>query len=117
MRILLDSCVWGGAKSFLADMDFDVTWVGDMERDPGDLEILETAFRENRILVTLDKDFGELAIIRKIPHHGIIRLVGFRAREQAPICAEAVKKYYELLMNGGIVTMQPGRARIKLADK
>jgi predicted nuclease of predicted toxin-antitoxin system len=28
-----------------------------------------------RVVVTLDKDFGELAIVRRISHRGIIRLV------------------------------------------
>lgn len=40
----------------------DVVWVGDWDRDPGDREILFQARSEGRILVTLDKDFGELAI-------------------------------------------------------
>jgi predicted nuclease of predicted toxin-antitoxin system len=31
---------------------------------------------ESRVLVTLDKDFGELAIMKGAPHAGIIRLVG-----------------------------------------
>ena len=37
-------------------------WFGDWSRDPGDEEILAIADQERRILVTLDKDFGELAV-------------------------------------------------------
>jgi hypothetical protein len=48
--------------------------------------ILARAHQEGRILVTLDKDFGELAVVRKQPHSGIVRLVGFGAREQAMAC-------------------------------
>jgi len=43
-----------------------------VQEDPGDEEILEWAHREGRVLVTLDKDFGELAIIHERSHCGII---------------------------------------------
>jgi len=34
MRVLLDTCVWGGAKNFLSLSEHDVVWAGDWERDP-----------------------------------------------------------------------------------
>jgi len=37
---------------------YDVVWAGEWPEDPGDEEILERAYLEGRILVTLDKDFG-----------------------------------------------------------
>jgi hypothetical protein len=37
---------------------------------------LQRAFEDNRVLITLDKDFGELAIVYGRPHRGMIRLVG-----------------------------------------
>ena len=40
---------------------------GDWEEDPGDEEILAIADSEGRTLVTLDKYFGELAIVRDHP--------------------------------------------------
>ena len=36
----------------------------------GDDEILARAYAEQRILVTIDKDFGELAIVHGRPHCG-----------------------------------------------
>ncbi len=62
MKILLDSCVWGKARGDLESAGHDVVWVGDWPEDPGDEEILAHACSERRILVTLDKDFGELAV-------------------------------------------------------
>ncbi|MBW1691626.1 MAG: DUF5615 family PIN-like protein [Deltaproteobacteria bacterium] len=75
MKILLDACVWGGTRKYLESSGHDVVWAGDWPEDPGDEEILARAHNEGRILVTLDKDFGELAIIHEIAHSGIIRLV------------------------------------------
>ena len=75
MKILLDTCVWGGARKVLKEAGHDVIWTGDWNRDPGDIEILSHANEEGRILITLDKDFGELAIVYGHPHYGILRLV------------------------------------------
>ena len=43
--------------------------------------------------MTLDKDFGELAVVYKRSHAGIIRLVVFRARQQASICMSVLRLY------------------------
>ena len=75
MKVLLDACVWGGVRKSLRDAGHDVTWAGEWSEDPGDEEILARAHRESRVLVTLDKDFGELAIVRDQEHSGIVRLV------------------------------------------
>ncbi len=68
MKLLLDSCVWGGALAELRSAGFDAVWAGEWERDPGDEEILRRALAEARVLVTLDKDFGHLAIALDRPH-------------------------------------------------
>ena len=89
MKILLDTCVWVGARKDLEAFGHDVLWAGEWQEDPGDEEILSRAHKENRILVTLDKDFGEMAVLYGFPHSGIIRLVNLPARKQGehlPIC-------------------------------
>lgn len=93
-----------------------MTWAGDWTEDPGDREILRRAHREGRILVTLDKDFGELAVIRGEAHSGIIRLVGFSARAQATACEEVVALYADELRRGALVTVDPARVRVRPAE-
>src|SRR5256885_13044903 len=90
----------------------DVVWAGHWPQDPGDEEILAQAHRENRVLVTLDKDFGELAIVRGLPHSGIIRLVDISAQQQAKLTELVLVKHGEDLLKGAIVTAEPGRLRI-----
>jgi len=90
-----------------------VVWSGDWAKDPGDEEILATAYREGRILVTLDKDFGELAIVRGFPHCGIVRLVNLSSQEQAAVCLQVLKRYGEELQIGAVVTAEVGRVRIR----
>ena len=82
LAVLLDSCLSPSAADAVREAGHDVNWVGAWLRDPGDPELLDFAIREGRVIVTLDKDFGELAVVRGNAHHGIVRLVGFRADEQ-----------------------------------
>ena len=76
-----------------------------------------TARREDRVLVTLDKDFGELAIVHGRPHAGILRLVNVAARQQAPLCLLVFRVHEEALVSGAIVTAEAGRLRIRLPER
>lgn len=113
MRLLLDTCVWGGGVEILSATGHDVVWAGDWAQDPGDEEILNIAEQEGRILVTLDKDFGELAIVRGTKHRGIVRLVNISATMQAPICLHVIALHGPELGKGAIVTAEPGRLRVR----
>jgi predicted nuclease of predicted toxin-antitoxin system len=108
--------VWGGACEQLKALGHDVIWAGNWSEDPGDEEILAHVHREERILVTLDKDFGELAIVHGTPHSGIVRLVGVMARQQASVCQQVLVLHGRDLPLGGIVTAEPGRLRIRPAQ-
>ncbi|MBM4047582.1 MAG: toxin-antitoxin system, toxin component, PIN family protein [Planctomycetes bacterium] len=113
MKVLLDTCVWGGARHDLRAAGHDVVWAGEWAEDPGDDDILERAHDEARVLVTLDKDYGELAIVHGKPHRGIVRLVNQRAREHGVICIRILARYAQELSNGAIVTVEPGRVRVR----
>jgi len=114
MKILLDSCVWGKARGELESAGHDVVWAGDWPTDPGDEQILALARSEGRILVTLDKDFGELAILHGAAHCGIVRLVGISARQQAGVCHQVLTAHGPELLSGAIITAELGRLRIRL---
>ena len=74
MKILLDTNMSFRVRDDLIAAGYDVIWTGDWDVDPGDEEILATAHFEHRILITQDKDFGELAIVKGQSHSGIVRL-------------------------------------------
>jgi len=111
--ILLDTCVWGGALQLLAGLGHDVIWSGSWAKDPGDASILAAAHSDQRVLVTLDKDFGELAIVKKLPHSGIVRLSGFRAAQMPAAIHHVVSSYHNELAAGAIITVDPERIRIR----
>jgi predicted nuclease of predicted toxin-antitoxin system len=105
----------GVLRAPLKSAGHDVSWAGDWPRDPGDEEILSRAHAERRVLVTLDKDFGELAIVRGVPHSGIVRLAGLRLGFQAEAILRVLEMHGEQLVGGGVVTVEPGRVRVRVA--
>lgn len=117
MKLLLDTCVCGGAKAELQAAGHDVVWTGDLAQDPGDEVILAQAHLEQRVLITLDKDFGELAIRRRLPHCGIVRLVNLSARQQGAVCQQVLERYGDELTRGAIITVEAGRVRVRPPDE
>lgn len=115
MKLLLDTCIWGGTVKTLNECGYDVIWSGDWQVDPGDNEILAYAYQQQRILITLDKDFGELAIVYAKPHYGIVRLVGIAAKQQSTYCLKVLRKYADELESGAIITVTQERVRIRSA--
>ncbi|MFG0334985.1 MAG: DUF5615 family PIN-like protein, partial [Maioricimonas sp. JB049] len=116
MKVLLDTCVWGGVVDELRLSGHDVNWVGKWLDDPGDSDILAYAHAETRVLVTLDKDFGEIAIVHRTPHHGIVRLVNCPARQQGAVCNYVLSRYCKELQAGAIITVDPRRIRVRDAE-
>jgi len=113
VRLILDTCISGGVADELRQAEHDVIWTGDWPQDPGDDEILEFAFRENRILITLDKDFGTLAILHKRPHAGMLRLVNWATKDQPQVCLKVLHQYETELQANSILTVEPGHIRIR----
>ncbi len=67
----------------------------------------------NASSTTLDKDFGELGVLRAAQHCGIMRLVNFRARHQGRACVEILANHGHELREAAIITAEPGRVRIR----
>ena len=113
MNILLDTCISAEACRQVRATGHDVVWAGEWNEDPGDELILAHATREGRVLVTLDKDFGELAVARGARHCGILRLVDFPSSQQGPACLHILGAFGEELKSGALITAEPGRVRIR----
>lgn len=116
MKLLLDTCVWGGAAKALSEAGHDVRWMGEMAPDPGDEAVLRSAYEEGRVLITLDKDFGELVIVYGKPHCGIVRLVNLPGRQQGPYCLAVLERYASELSQGAMLTVTSDRVRIRPAN-
>jgi predicted nuclease of predicted toxin-antitoxin system len=116
MKLLLDTCVWGGAKLTLESAGHDVLWVGDWNKDPGGEQLLKLAHEQDRTIITLDKDFGELAVRQGRPHSGIVRLVHIPAREQGSTAAKILDSHGDTLQTGALVTVDSAKIRIRFSE-
>ena len=67
MRLLADENVPGAAIGALRTRGHDVLWVREEAPGSDDPTVLARAVSEGRVLLTLDKDFGELAFGAGLP--------------------------------------------------
>ena len=94
--------------------EYDVQYVSELMQGAGDDSILQNAEKESRILITLDKDFGELVYYRQQDHAGIIlcRLHGLAIEEKISLIKNTINKYGAELLNSFTV-IQPRNLRIR----
>jgi len=116
MRFLLDSCISGFAAKDLRNAGHEVLWMPEIGKDPGDEEIIKKAFEENRILVTADKDFGELVFLFNKPHSTIIRLVDIPARKQGKTILRLIETHKADIEKKALITVESFRVRVRIPE-
>lgn len=116
MRFLVDSCVSSFAVKALRGNGHDVTWIPETGRDPGDDEVIQRSFSEGRILVTEDKDFGDLVFVYNRPHDSIIRLVAIPAKEQGRVLLDIIETHQAALNGKSLITVDARRIRVRASE-
>jgi predicted nuclease of predicted toxin-antitoxin system len=114
MRFLADENVPGDAVDELKAAGHDIVWVRTVAPGSKDEDILELATREERIILTFDKDFGELAWRAGLPASpGIVlfRLPMPAAAEIGTILAARISERTDWA--GHFTVIEPGRVRMR----
>lgn len=95
MRFLVDECTGSKVGEWLRDENHEVFSVFDEARGMTDDEVLAKAFDENWILITNDKDFGEMVFRERRTHHGVVfmRLDDERAANKIEVLRQLLKGY------------------------
>lgn len=113
MRFLADeSCDFSIVRALQAK-GHDVVAVCELSPRAEDEAVMQLALEENRILLTEDKDFGQLVYAKTVGTSGVI-FIRFPAKERltlAETVIDLVEKRGEQL-TGSFVVVQPGRIRI-----
>lgn len=114
MNFFADEGVDGQIVARLRNDGHDVLYAAENIAGTDDDEILQLANKDKRILITRDKDFGELAYRDKKVHSGIIlnRLYELTSEKKAEIVSKVIKDFEEELI-GSFTVIHPGRIRIK----
>lgn len=116
MRFLADeSCDFAVVRA-LRSAGFDVRCISESIPRAKDTEVIGLALREERILLTEDKDFGRLVYSHGQQTLGVIfpRFPTFARRQILKDVVNLVKQQGEKLV-GFFITLQPGRIRISRA--
>lgn len=76
--------------------------------------ILDTAYRDQRVLLTADTDFGELVVRRGLLTSGVvlIRLSGLSSEHKAQIVSAALHEHADQIP-GSFTVIAPGSIRIR----
>ena len=113
MRFLADeSCDFAVVRALRA-AGFNVLCISESSPRAEDSEVIRLAVRENRILLTEDKDFGRLVYSHGQETLGVIflRFLTLARRRISRDVVNLVKQQGEKLA-GSFVTVQPGRIRM-----
>jgi predicted nuclease of predicted toxin-antitoxin system len=91
MRLLANENFPLDAVTSLRAEGHDVAWIREDARGSQDEQVLARAQQENRILITFDKDFGELAFRSKLPSSSGVVLFRISAPSSQYIAQAAVQ--------------------------
>ncbi|RLF92961.1 hypothetical protein DRN50_07985 [Thermococci archaeon] len=114
LRFLADeSCDFAVVRALRAE-GYDVFAVSEVMRRSDDRELIEQAYREKRILLTEDKDFGWLVFVSHADSAGVIllRFPGNARRSLVRTIVQLVQEQDERLL-AAFVVVQPGYIRIR----
>lgn len=110
MKFLVDECTGTSVVICLRDAGHDVVAVADVMPEADDEEILRYAVSEGRIVVTNDKDFGEMVFRSGWAHRGVVllRLRDERVENKVWVVKAVLAQVGERLHNRYVVATESG---------
>ena len=114
LKFLVDVGVSKKVELWLQKQGYDIRTVRDMNPRMRDKEILKIAASENRMLITMDKDFGELVYNSGLSHSGVLllRLEQESSVEKVKIVENILERYSDKLLSNFCV-FKEGKLRIR----
>ena len=119
LRVLVDESTGRSVTEWLRSAGHDVVCVTESLPEAGDSDILNLAVRDQRLIITNDKDFGELVFRGGSAHAGILllRLDDESSANRVRMVASVVENYEQRLMGAFTVVtektirIRPGNER------
>jgi len=117
MILVLDESIDRSIAEALKNAGFEVLYVLEMERGIKDEEVLEIANSNNALLLTSDKDFGDLVFRRKMIFTGVVlfRIFGISNQEKGELAVRIIKTHGNEFYNAFTV-ITPKTIRIRRID-
>lgn len=114
MKLVADEGVDKSIVVTLRDEGFEVEYFAEAGHGTGDAEILAEASASERLLLTCDKDFGELVYRQRRVSAGVvlIRLAGLSAESKSRHVLQAIREHGSE-MQGAFTVISPGHLRLR----
>ncbi len=101
----------------LTDLGHNVVSGAEINPRATDEALLAVANQEQRVLVTEDKDFGELVFVRHLPHPCIIRFVEMQVSEKVAAMRELLEQHADAMHESAMIVVTRRRVRIRLGKR
>ena len=114
LKFVLDVGVGNKVGQYLTNEGYDALLISTINPSMSDSEILAIAENENRMVITMDKDFGELVYHSEKAHAGVLllRLEDATGEEKVEVMRFIMDNFKDLLEHKFCV-FKNGRLRIR----
>jgi uncharacterized protein (DUF433 family)/predicted nuclease of predicted toxin-antitoxin system len=114
LKFLIDVGVGTSVDKWLRENGYDAVSVRDVDSRAKDQDILQLAVREGRMIITMDKDFGELVYNSGLAHSGvlILRLEDATSEEKVDV-VKAILSEFAASIENKFCVYQNGKLRIR----
>ena len=116
LKFLVDESTGAEVSEKLKQMGFDSLSVIEIMKGAEDIEIIKRAKKENRIIVTNDKDFGWLATIYKPPGLILLRLRKENTETKKTAICNIITKHQNFI-HGNIIIATEKKIRIRPIER
>ncbi len=114
MDLLADENLDGPIVAWLREQGHDVLWMAESLPGADDAKLLELASAQERLLITLDRDFGDLIFRRGMRPPGAILLrLRTRCASELLRAFQEVWPIVELRAPDHLVVVSPGKVRVR----
>ncbi len=118
MQFIIDESTGAAVVEYLRSEGHDVLAVAETMPQASDRDVLSRAVSEGRILVTNDKDFGELVFRSGLAHLGVLLL---RLRDESPAgrvsVVKAILAHHADKLAGQFVVATENNVRVRRPDR
>ncbi len=114
LKFLVDVGVSKKVEDWLRNQGYDVKCARDLDPRMLDMEILKIAVSENRMVITMDTDFGELVYNSGLAHAGVmlLRLEDAKADEKVKVIRGILRDHSDKILNCFCV-YKDGKLRVR----
>ena len=116
MHFVVDESTGMAVVEYLRNAAHDVLSVAEAMSQANDDKIIDRAVQEGRIIITNDKDFGELIFRSGKAHHGVLLL---RFRDESPVnrvrMVKVVIEQHATRLAGSFTVVTEGLVRVRRA--